>query len=94
LAERLALDVSGLRRIARTAEGIRGEARATLLALTDASGLPLTWSHFELLAGVRGTEARMRAARQSLGGHFSVKKLREHLREQEMISRSTRLVPR
>jgi hypothetical protein len=90
VAERLALDESGLRRIARVAERIRPAERPSLLSLTDAQGLPLTWSHIELLERVCGANARIRVARAALEGPLSVHALRRFLRAQETISQSTR----
>jgi hypothetical protein len=89
LAKRLALDESGLRRLARTAEAIREGERGELIALTDSRGLPLAWSHFELLAGVRGAEARMRVARMAVAEGLSVEGLRRWMRGREMVSQST-----
>jgi hypothetical protein len=86
LAMRLALDESGLRRFARTAEVIRAGERGSLLALTDARGLPLTWSHLELLAGIRGSAVRMRVAQMVLAERLSVEKLRQWARRREMVS--------
>jgi hypothetical protein len=89
LAIRLALDESGLRRLARTAEVMRAEEREGLLALTNSRGLPLTWSHFELLAGVRGAGERLRVARIALAEGFSVESLRRWIQGREMGSQST-----
>jgi hypothetical protein len=80
LAARLAIDESGLQRIARVAERIRPAERDALLSLTDGRGLPLTWSHLEQLQFVTGVEARLAFAREVLAAGLSVDELRRRLR--------------
>jgi hypothetical protein len=67
---------------------MRAEEREGLLALTNSRGLPLTWSHFELLAGVRVAAERMRVARMVIAEELSVDGLRRWLRGREIVSQS------
>jgi hypothetical protein len=90
LAKLLGLDESGLRRIGRTAEGIRPAQRKVILSLTDDRGLPLTWSHLEALARIRRTDQQIRVARKALAEWFSVEDLKRYVGELETVSQSAR----
>lgn len=87
LANHLCVERSGLLRIARTSERIRDSERLALLALVDKRGLPLTWSHFELLAVVASREARIELARAAATDGLSVRDL-QRLVASQTASRS------
>lgn len=88
LAASVALEHSGILRIARVAERIRRDERERLLALVNARGLPLTWSHLEALQHVHGTAARLELAQLALRDDLSVRALRLRIRESDQGQRS------
>ena len=79
LAACLDIDESGLMRLARTSALIHPPERLALLGLNDARGLPLSWSHLELLARARGADRRLHLAQCALAEGISVRELRERL---------------
>jgi len=76
LARLLNMDASRLRRYARVAESIRATEFAALLGLRGYCGLPLTWSHVELIAQGRTAAGRRQVAEDVLSGMLSVRALR------------------
>lgn len=88
LAKSLRCDISGLLKMARTSERIRLEERSQLLALTDAIGLPLVWSHYARLKDIRSHQERLSIARIVLTNSFSVEQLTSYLRARETVSGS------
>jgi hypothetical protein len=79
LARRLGCDESGLQRIARVAERIGQNEREALLAMSDARGFPLSWSHFEELQHVSWADMRAELARKTVEEGLSVRKLRLYI---------------
>jgi hypothetical protein len=79
LARQLVLDESGLLRIARVAARFSPREREALLSMTDARGLPLTWSHLEELQRVPSACARADLAQLALRDRLSVRELRRHV---------------
>jgi hypothetical protein len=79
LADRIALEQSGILRTARVAERIQRGERELLLSLVNARGLPLTWSHLEALQHVRGKAARLELARIALRDDLSVRELKQRV---------------
>lgn len=75
LATLFAVDDSRLRRYARVAEAIGPAEFSALLQMRDARGFPLTWSHFERLASVRGAHARQAAAVAAIQHGLTVRAL-------------------
>ncbi|WP_394824100.1 hypothetical protein [Pendulispora albinea] len=71
---------SALRRCARVTEVFTADEFEAVLALRDARGLVVTWSHFEMLALVRGREARLRLANQIVAERLSVRDLAARIR--------------
>jgi hypothetical protein len=80
LATFLGLDESGLQRMGRVSERIRGGERDRLLALVDPVGFPLCWSHFEVLERIRDFSDRLVLARAVLAEGLSVRDMRKRLR--------------
>jgi hypothetical protein len=89
LAQRLGLDQSGLHRIARVAERIRGAERQSLLSLIETRQSPLCWSHLEELERVHGLDARLRLAREVAANDLPVRELRRRVRHEETVSKSS-----
>lgn len=73
LGRRLNLHPSALRRRARVSERIRPDEFEVLIGLRSARGLPLTWSHLELLALVRGRTQRESLARKIVAGDIGIR---------------------
>lgn len=67
------LDVSAVRKIRQVAAAIRPEEFEELLMMRTAAGLPLKWSHFELLARVRSKSRRAETARRILNSDMRVR---------------------
>lgn len=87
VARHLALDKSGILRIARVAEQIRPNEREGLLALIDSRGMPLNWCHLEELQRLRTPSARADFAQAVTREHLSIRELRSRIRE--MLDRRT-----
>jgi hypothetical protein len=79
LAEKVGRDESGLQRMARVAETMRGPEREAILGLVDKRGFPLTPSVVDELERIRNTEQRMELARLALGEQLTVTQLRAHI---------------
>lgn len=79
LAVRLGLHESGLQRMGRTSERIRGAERQQLLGLVDSRGFPLCWSVFEALEGVSGADTRLAFASRVLSEDLAIRELRGRL---------------
>jgi DNA-binding NarL/FixJ family response regulator len=73
LGLRLDLHPSALRRRARVSETVRADEFEALLALRSPRGLPLKWSHFELLSAVRSRSRREATAIRILAEDLSVR---------------------
>jgi hypothetical protein len=73
LGKRLGLDPSALRRRARVTETIGPHEFAMIVELRSARGLPLTWSHLEVLSTVRSRARREAIAREVAEGELSVR---------------------
>jgi hypothetical protein len=80
LAKILGLDESGLQRMGRVSERIRGSERDRLLALVDPIGFPLCWSHIEVLERMRDLSDRLLLAQAVLAEGLSVRDMRKRLR--------------
>jgi hypothetical protein len=80
LATLLGMDESGLQRLGRIAERIRGEERSHLLSLRDQNGVPLRWSIFEELERLNSAHTRLALASQVLADNLSVHELRKRIR--------------
>jgi DNA-binding response OmpR family regulator len=73
LGQRLNLHPSALRRRARVSETMRPDEFEALASLRTPRGLPLTWSHFELLSKVRSRSRREAIARRAAVGDLGVR---------------------
>lgn len=76
----LRLDVSALRRIRRVASVIRPDEFEDLVTLRSAAGLPLKWSHLELLASLRVRARRTKTAHAILAAMLTYKSATEIVR--------------
>jgi hypothetical protein len=74
-ADAVHLSVGVLRRYARVSEVIGAHELAEFLTWRTRCGLPLTWSHLELLSEVRGKMARRRWAEEAIREGLSVREL-------------------
>jgi hypothetical protein len=74
------MDESGLQRVGRVAERIRGEERRHLLFLRDHEGVPLRWSIFEELERLNSADTRLALAFQVLADNLSMQELRQRIR--------------
>ena len=81
LAGALDLHPSALRRYARVSEAIRPGELAFLIRLRGLDGLPLRWSHLELLSDVRSAERRRELAIEACSEGLSVRKLAGRIRD-------------
>jgi hypothetical protein len=75
IADRLRVDPSALRRYAHVSEAISPLEFAWMTDLTSARGVPLTWSHVELLARVSDAERRRQLALATVEQDLSVRDL-------------------
>lgn len=75
IADVLQTHTSALRRYARVSETIPPQEFAWLTRLTNERGVPLTWSHVELLARVRSAERRKQLAAAVMERNLSVRAL-------------------
>jgi len=73
LATRLGMHPSALRRRARVCELIQPQEFAILASLRNSHGLPLTWSHLEQLAMVRGRSRREAVAMQIIEHELNIR---------------------
>jgi hypothetical protein len=80
LAERLGVDPSALRRYARVAETIGAEELGWLVKLRSARGMPLSWSHLDLLSRVRDAPRRRVLAEAVVAEDLTVRALTIRLR--------------
>jgi hypothetical protein len=79
LAAQVGVDGSGLRRCARVAETIGPDELSEILAWRTSKGLPLKWSHLEVLALERNRERRRDLATAAVAGNLSVRALSSRL---------------
>jgi hypothetical protein len=75
LARVVHVHVTALRRYARVTEVIGPRNFAEFISLRTREGKPLTWSHIELLAEVRGETGRQDCAAEILSENLSVREL-------------------
>lgn len=75
LAQRLGFDPSALRRYARVSSTILPDEFAWLTGLRMRRGMPLSWSHIELLARERDRTRRTELATAVVEGDLSVRAL-------------------
>jgi hypothetical protein len=71
---------SALRRHARVAETMGNDEFASLTSLRGSDGLPLTWSHLELLSEVRPAARRRELAELAVCEGLSVRRLAARIR--------------
>jgi hypothetical protein len=77
LAHCFDIHASALRRIARVAESVPPAEFAYVCSLRDPCGVPLTWSHIEVLSEIRNAQRRRDIARTTSATRLSVRELRE-----------------
>jgi hypothetical protein len=75
LASAVQIDASALRRNARVSETIAPDELHTLTGLRNGAGLPLTWSHLEVLSTVRSAGRRESLAVAAAAERLSVRAL-------------------
>ncbi len=80
LSEALDVHPSALRRCARISEAVQPREIEFLSGLRGQDGLPLTWSHVELLSEVRAKHERREHAIETCAKGLSVRELASRIR--------------
>jgi hypothetical protein len=88
LGDRLALDESALRRYARVSETLSASEFEWVVSLRTRQGLPLTWSHIELLQQVRSSPRRRDLANAAARDGCSVRELAARVRAYRFTAES------
>jgi hypothetical protein len=77
----LGLHRGRLGRYAKVTEMIASQEFSELLRLRNPRGLPLTWSHIELLAMIRGVALRHKYAEEVISKHVTIRELAARVRK-------------
>jgi hypothetical protein len=88
LRDRFALDETALRRYARVSETLSSSEFKWVVNLRTPRGLPLTWSHLELLQKVRSSPHRRVLATLAARDGWSVRELAARVRAQRSPEQS------